>query len=526
MRNLLIYILIFFSLVTQAATEGVELGGISFQSKVARNASIHFFDQVHNGPSRPLRRNPSICRRMASFLCGFFGSSRYEVISDETTEDSPYSRLESSFSQFHMRAEEDSPVRTSLARGVSYLVGGTGATVLGWMGSNFITDEFNAPLPVGITFGIISAIPPFLGFSSVIYPKVKKLLFWEPPPKNLIKPLRYYDVLREVGIGIPSLITTFPLVFVAYKSMNPVLGNISHIFEAATLLGFYLYYDKTTKGVLKEVFKKCKGTIRIARFGARSQQTSLRENRDATIKFDLLRDLTEVEELISNIPESEVDQLFDHVMEIRGKELSNILNLKRHFSYVDPIVEMSPSQTRRTKRPIIFASLGATIGIVGTYFFYVIGRNEITELMQKKFSEKTLSTLSAFVGVITFACRGSFNAYTSFSTWKNIYEKISDRVSPKKIISLSLALTGAIPSTKISLDYLKYLGEFGRITLSTTTGISIFSDGYWGMGLALENRGKRAFIVENVRALKSLIPSIKDVYMRDFYEEWGRHVVT
>lgn len=450
-------------------------------------------------------RNQNICGSFISWIRSFCGGS--ETQEDDTDSDDKehfFRRI------LNVHVGDDKlTVRKSAQKTVSHALGLAGSLVLGWQAYRFVGNFTDDPVlynALGVPLGIISAIPPFMGFSTLIDNKLRGFFFPERTFNSYTNALDYSDVLLATLRSIPSIIATVPISWVAYETMHPVIGDLSHFFETCVFLGLYSYYNKTIKEFTGRLFEKIDPSFFCRK--CERKRDSFSNKAPHLISA------------IGGIPDVELDALCDLMHtnpEAALREIYRRVDLPREN-------DMSINRRCPTYKSICIGA-GSVVAAAGAAFFYNIAYGATERLLaDSDLSEGQITSFATAAAVISASLRGVFNVVAASHAASYLWDESlkclrgrqkCDRLSPVKIF---LAAVGAIPSTEISVEHLGF-GTTG-ILLSAATFEAIFLDSIWGMDLLLKKyvkskeQSKRDFLSSVIYEINSVYPRLKPRYRR------------
>ena len=435
------------------------------------------------------KKRRGCCWGFFSWLCSY----RSSVVDDKVEEGD----FLEAFADNHVFEAEKHPARETVAKFFGYTFSAAAATVFGWQAYLFIKEFSSSPslsYGLGSTLGIISFLPPLMGFSRLITSNLKDFFFLGRTFNNYASPCLAQNVMGAFVRFVPTVITTAPIVFVAYKSMNPVIHGASHFFELSVFLGLFSYYDKTTKAFVKNTTRMLNSFF----------NNNMKKNKfDKFPSTDLFLQKTPASEIIS----------------IRNNIITNPINgLQRLFLlYGAQKFSTEDKKCTCTRKSIVLIAT-SLLAVAGTSFFYVVNDDAVKEFLGKtSISKEAKSDVAILIGVISFLCRGMFNVQTSIKSTVSLMESFSSKATHGNKLAngaitgakVFVSAVGSIPSTQISLEYLGHTPIGIIIALSTFE--TVFLANIWALDLQIKKL-MQSKLEDDKEFLGSILSKMEEVF--------------
>ena len=505
------------------------------------NFSIHTPSVSHNGQCTRM------CSRLSNYFRGLFGGgNRAEIVEDPdipmeynlaegkgeqdplilgfSNENVDESALEGRnslrkfvhfFSRRHINESEIYSKKTALVKTLNSVLSLSGALMLSWLSYDF-SDKIGVGAGLGVPLGVVSIFPGLLGFLTINYPHIKDIAFWKKEDLEVLKPIAIKEDFKKFLLAIPAVVTTTPLAWSTYKMMSPHMGPYSYYFATTSFLCFYFYYNKTSNdfikflGENKRFFKGCAAL----------------DTTERRIESHIRR----VEKLILRASDKDIDDIYSFVMNGREGELLRLINTDAdHYRRVNA----EPLNVEDVRVPRLFSigmpTIGAAVGLAGSYYFFAIGKDSMGSIMEKlDISESSRNYLVPACGSLIYVCKGIFSMVTGATTWLHLSTQTTCRnqgkmeLCKKTLIPAVFAIAGTVPSTQLALEYLS--SYKGGTLLSVATSVSTFSGSFWGISLFIKKHfghkrdSKKEDLLQIISKLKPLIPYLRESVKNELYE--------
>lgn len=454
-----------------------------------------------------------------------------------------YNQKQEDFSEWFERNtliyENENRIKQSKALNLTFAAAGSVIFPLLWC--DFSTTVLHSPFSVGIALGCFSAITPILSYYCVNF---DRLVF---TGNSVNCNWLTYKNTNQIIIGsIANFfdgISSIPITYAAHKSFNALAGlgfaiplDIPTFYETygvyqttskKFLTGLQaLYYKKRLKNEKISRIDQCVSSYQrkmalyihvgnmIERYTKKNIETFLSAN-------DSIR-----EEYI--ITDTKVAEIYDNLLKNGNRaettnnynNIISFLNLSSVDNFISSSSICSKVQEAFQTPKIIAGMTGATIGIVGTYYFYDLGKDAMIELGRDindmaKVDLVNTNLFGEIIGALILTSRSSFKSITTKDTFERFYDfmvttdrlkKICDFGIGKLFCIVTLAALSSIPTMQLSLSSVG--SDLSDWFIAICTGVSAFAGNIWLFN-QVENT-KRDALKRILTRFQLEIPYLKD----------------